>query len=334
MRRRDVLAWLAGAMAFPPHIGLVRAIALGDSVSRLPDIGVLMGLAETDPEIPRRVTIFRDALQDLGWIDGYNIRIHYRSAITADQLREQASRLVGMNPAVIVAANSVVASTLLQETRKIPVVFVTAADPIGDGFVASLAQPHGNATGFTGNLASFGDKWLELLREIAPGTTRVTAVCHPDSAPTGGAYFLQPLSAAAAAMSLDFDVALLREREDIESVMAARSPGGSVVVLPDQFTCAYRDSVVDAAARHRVPAIYPFRPFANAGGLISYGIDLLDLYQRVPSYVHRILNGTAPADLPVQSPAKIELVINQRVATGLGLSVPRIMLARADEVIE
>jgi putative tryptophan/tyrosine transport system substrate-binding protein len=334
MRRRDVLAFLAGAMAAEPHTGPVQAIGLGEFARRPRDIGLLMGLAETDPEIPRRLAIFRDALRDFGWIDGHNIRIHSRSAITADQRREQASRMVAMNPALIVASSTVVAGTLLQETREIPIVFVTAADPIGDGFVASLAHPHGNATGFTGNLSSFGDKWLELLREIAPGTTQITAVCHPDSAPVGGTYFLQPLLAAAASMSLDFDVALLREREDIESVMAARSPGGSVVILPDQFTCAHRETVVDAAARHRVPAIYPFRPFANAGGLISYGIDLLDLYQRVPSYVHRILNGAAPADLPVQSPAKIELVINRRVANGLGLSVPRIMLARADEVIE
>jgi putative tryptophan/tyrosine transport system substrate-binding protein len=336
MRRREVLALLAGAgaLAFQPHVGLVQAVGLGQPDGMQRDIGLLMGMAENDPEIPRRVAIFREALQDLGWTDGDNIRIHYRSAISADQLREHASRLIAMNPAVIVAANSVVAGILLQETRTIPILFVSASDPIGDGFVASLAQPQGNATGFTGNLSSFGDKWLELLQEIAPGTTQVTAICHRDSAPAGGAYFLQPLQAAAASMSLRLDVALLREREDIENVVAGRIPGGSIVVLPDQFTCAHREVIVEAAARHRVPAIYPFRPFADAGGLISYGIDVLDLYQRVPSYVDRILNGSAPADLPVQSSAKTELVINRRVANSLGLSVPRIMLARADEVIE
>jgi putative ABC transport system substrate-binding protein len=327
MRRREVLALLAGAMALQPHIGLVQ------SVGRPRDIGVLMGLAETDPEIPRRVAIFREALQDFGWIDGHNIRIHCRSAIAADQLRVLGSRLVAQEPAVIVASSSIVASILLQETRTIPIVFVTASDPIGDGFVASLAQPRGNATGFTGNLSSFCDKWLELLREIAPGTTHVTAVCHPDSAPAGGTYFLPPLQVVAESMSLGFDVALLREPTDIESVVAARKPGGSIVILPDQFTCAHRESIVESAARYRVPVIYPFRTFANAGGLISYGIDLLDLYRRVPSYVHHVLNGSRPADLPVQSPAKIELVVNRRVANTLGLSVPRIMLARADEVI-
>jgi putative tryptophan/tyrosine transport system substrate-binding protein len=328
MRRRQVLALLAGAIALQPPM------ALGQSLGRLRNIGVLMGLAETDPEIPRRVAIFRQALQDLGWIEGHNIRVHYRSAIEVDRLRLLGNELVALQPDVIVAASSIVASTLLRETRTIPVVFVTASDPIGDGFVASLAQPNGNATGFTGNLSSFCGKWLELLQEIAPATMHFTAVCNADSAPAGGTYFLPPLQAAAASMSLNLDVALVREPTDVESVLATRNAGGGIVVLPDQFTSAHRESIVESAARHRVPAIYPFRSFTDAGGLISYGIDVLDLYRRVPSYVHRILNGARPAHLPVQSPAKIELVINRRVATMLGLAVPRIMLVRADEVIE
>lgn len=328
MTRRAVLALLASAVA--PCLPM----ALGQSVGRLRNIGVLMGLAETDLEIPRRVAIFRQALQTLGWIEGHNIRIHYRSAIEADRLRALGNEIVALQPDVIVAASSVVASTLLRETRIIPIVFVTASDPIGDGFVASLAQPNGNATGFTGNLSSFCGKWLELLREIAPATMHFTAVCNPDSAPAGGTYFLPPLQAAAASMSLDLDVALVRVPTDIESVLATRNPGSGIVVLPDQFSSAHREFIVESAARHRVPAIYPFRSFTDAGGLISYGIDVLDLYRRVPSYVHRILNGARPADLPVQSPAKIELVINRRAATTLGLAVPRIMLVRADEVIE
>ncbi len=328
MRRREVLALLASAMApWPP-------IAIGQSLGRLRNIGVLIGLTETDPEVPRRIAIFRQALHDLGWIEGHNIRIHYRSAIEAERLRVLGNELVALQPDVIVAASSIVASTLLRETRTIPVVFVTASDPIGDGFVASLAQPKGNATGFTGNLSSFCGKWLELLQEIAPGTTHITAIFHPDSAPAGGNYFLPPLQAAAASALLGLEVAPVREVTDIESVVAARNAGGGIVVLPDQFTCAHRESIVAAAARRRVPAIYPFRPFTDAGGLISYGVDLLDLYRRVPSYVHRILNGARPADLPVQSPAKIELVINRRAASMLGLAVPRIMQARADEVIE
>lgn len=328
MRRRDLLASLAGAIALWPRM------APGLSAGRLRNIGLLMGLPETDPEIMPRLAVFRQALQDLGWIDGQNIRIHYRSAAEAGRLRMLGRELVALQPDVIIAAASLVTTTLLRETRTIPVVFVTASDPVGDGFVTSLAQPGGNATGFTGNLSSFCDKWLELLREIAPRTTHVTAMCNPASAPAGGTYFLPPLEAAAASMSLGLDLALLRDPADIERAVATRNSDGGIVVLPDQFTFVHRESIVDSAARHRVPAIYPFRPFADAGGLLSYGTDLLDLYRRVPSYVHRIVNGARPADLPVQSPAKIELVINQRAAGTLGLAVPRIMLARADEVIE
>jgi len=328
MRRRQVLALFASAMA------LSSAMALGQSLKRLRNVGVLMGLAEADPELPRCLAVFRQALQELGWIEGHNIRIHYRSAIEADRLRLLGNELIALQPDVIVASSSIVASTLLLEARTIPVVFVTASDPVGDGFVASLAQPNGNATGFTGNLSSFCGKWLELLREIAPGTTHFTALCNPDSAPAGGTYFLPALQAAAASMSLGLDVARLRESADIEDAVAARSPGSGIVVLPDQFTFVHRRSIVESAARHRAPAIYPFRPFANAGGLISYGIDVLDLYRRAPSYVHRILNGARPSDLPVQSPAKIELVINRGTARMLGLAVPRIMLVAADEVIE
>jgi len=328
MRRRTVLALLAGTMApWPPMV-------VAESIGRLRNIGVLIGLAETDPEVPRCVAIFQQALRDLGWIDGYNIRIHYRSTFEADRLRVLGNELVALQPDVIVASSSIAAGALLRETRTIPVVFVTASDPIGDGFVASLARPNGNATGFTGNLSSFCSKWLELLQEIAPGTTHVTAVCNPDSAPAGGTYYLPALQAAAASMPLSLDMAVLREPADIERAMAASGSGGGIVVLPDQFTCVHRASIAESAARHRVPAIYPFRPFAEAGGLISYGVDVLDLYRRVPSYVHRILNGARPANLPVQSPAKIELVINRRAASMLGLAVPRIMLARADEVIE
>ena len=328
MKRRDLLRLFAGGSVLWPHIGL------GQSAGGVRNVGLLIGLAETDPLMLRSVAVFREALQDLGWSEGRNIRIHHRSAVEVDRLRFLGSELIALQPDVIVASSTIVVSTLLRETHKIPIVFVTASDPIGDGFVASLAQPNGNATGFTGNLSSFCDKWLELLREIAPGTMRVTAVCHPDSAPAGGAYFLEPLQAAAASMSVDLDVAVLREPADIEGAVAGRSLANGIVVLPDQFTCAHRAAIVESAARHRVPAIYPFRPFAYAGGLISYGIDVLDLYRRTATYVHRILDGARPADLPVQSPAKVELVINRGAASMLGLSVPRIMLARADEVIE
>src|SRR5258705_13533221 len=301
MRRRDVLALLAGAMALCPPM------AFGQSFGRVRNVGVLMGLAETDPEAPRRVAIFRQALQDLGWIEGHNIRIHYRSAIEADRLRALGNELVALQPDVIVASSSIVATTLLRETRTIPVVFVTASDPIGDGFVASLAQPNRNATGFPGNFPSLCGKWLELLQEIAPGTMHFTAVCNPDSAPAGGTYFLPPLRAAAASMSLGLDVALLREPADIERVLAARNPSSGIIVLPNQLTSAYRESIVESAARHRVPAIYPFRSFTDAGGLISYGIDVLDLYRRVASSFPRILIRPRAAGPPGVSPPNNQL---------------------------
>src|SRR5260370_15793471 len=229
MRRREVLALLASAMASWP------LTAIGQSVGRVRNIGVLMGLAESDPEVLRRIAILRQALRDLGWIEGLNIRIHYRSAIEGHRRRALGEELIALPADVIIAASSIVTTTLLQETRTIPVVFVTASDPIGDGFVASLAQPNRNATGFTSNPSSFCSKWLELLQEIAPGTTHFTAMCHPDSSPAGGTYFLPPFPAAAASMSVDLDVALLHEPTDIERVLPPRSPPLRPLSLPSQF---------------------------------------------------------------------------------------------------
>jgi putative ABC transport system substrate-binding protein len=307
---------------------------LGQQFQRLHNIAVLMGLAETDPEILRRVAIFREALRELGWTEGQNVRIHYRSGIEADRMHVLVNELISPQPDIIVAGSSVGVRALLRETRTIPIVFVMASDPIGDGFVASLARPDGNATGFTGNPSSVGGKWLELLQEIAPEITHFTAIFNPDSAPGAGGYFLRPLLAAAASMSIGLDVAAVRELSEIDTAFAARNSAGGVIVLPDQFISAQRKFIVESATRHRAPTIYPFRSFAEAGGLLSYGVDLLDLYRRAPSYVDRILRGARPADLPVQAPSKIELVINLGAAAALGITVPRIMLARADEVIQ
>jgi putative tryptophan/tyrosine transport system substrate-binding protein len=328
MRRRKVCALLAGALAPWP------LITFGQSVTRPRIVGVLMGLAETDPEVSRRIAIFREVLQAQGWIEGDNIRIEWRSAVETDRIRMLGSELVALRPDVIVATSSVVASSLLRETHTIPVLFLAASDPISDGLVASLAQPNGNATGFTGNLSSLCGKWVEFLQEIAPGTTHVTAIFNPHSAAAGGGYFLPPLQTATASASLGLGVAPVHDLMEIGAVFAKRKRGCGIIVLPDQFTFAHRESIVDSASRHRIPAIYPLRSFAEAGGLISYGIDMLDLYRRAASYVHRILHGARPADLPVQSPGKIELVINLRVARMLELAVPQIMLVRADEVIE
>jgi putative tryptophan/tyrosine transport system substrate-binding protein len=328
MRRRRALALLAGSVtAWPPMM-------LGQPFERLRAIGVLIGLADSDPELQRRAAVFRHSLQELGWTENHNIRIHYRSAADVDQLRLLGNELIAMRPDVIVASSSIVARTLLLETRTIPIVFVTASDPVGDGLVAGLAQPKGNATGFTGNLSSFCGKWLQLLQEIAIGTTHFTAMFNPGSAPAADTYFLPSLQVTAATMSLRLDVARVHAIADVESAFATLDATSGIIVLPDQFANAHRYFIVESAARHRVPTIYPFRTFTNAGGLISYGVEMLDLYRRVATYVDRILKGAKPADLPVQSPAKFELVVNQRAAAMLGIVVPRIMLARADEVIE
>ena len=328
MSRRRFFTVLAGcALSWP-------AAVLGQQIERLRNVGVLLGLAEVDPEINRRIAILREALRDLGWTDGRNIRIHYRSASGVQRMQALANELVALQPDVIVAGSSMAVSALLRETRTIPIVFVTASDPVGGGFVASLAKPNGNATGFTGAPSSVGAKWLELLQEIAPDIKHFTAIFNPDSAADGGGYFLPPLQAAAASMSIELEAGAVHDLADIEGVFAARGPAGGILVLPDQFTSAHRDFIVESAARHRVPAVYPSRSFTEAGGLMSYGSDLLDLYRRTPSYVDRILRGARSADLPVQLPAKIELVINLSAASALGLTVPRIMLVRADEVIQ
>jgi putative ABC transport system substrate-binding protein len=299
-------------------------------------VGVLIGLAETDPNQPPRVAAFEQGLRDLGWSEGRNIRIHYRFAGGVDRLQMLAKEMVELQPDVIVASSGLVVLALLRETRTIPIVFVTAADPVSDGFAASLARPGGNVTGFTNDLATMGGKWLELLKEIAPAVGRVAVMFNPATAPASGSYFMPPFEAAAKSLGVSPRPMPVGGPAEIESALAGlgREPNGGLIVMADNFTSNNRGPIVAQAARHRVPAIYPFRYFATEGGLMSYGADLLDLYRRVPSYVDRILKGASPADLPVQAPAKTNLVINLKAARELGLRVPRIMLARADEVIE
>jgi putative tryptophan/tyrosine transport system substrate-binding protein len=330
MRRRDVLALLAG-FAVPLPLA-----ASAQQSERVRVIGVLIGLAENDPYIAPRLAGFQHGLQDLGWIDGRNVKVHYRSAGDAARLQTFAQELVALQPDVLVASSTPVVAALLRETRTVPIVFVTASDPIGDGFVASLAQPAGNATGFTNNLSTTGGKWLELLKEVAPATTRVAIMFNPDTAPNGGSYFLRPLESVAASVGATAVALAVSNPTEIESALAAlaRQPDTALIVMPDLFTTVHRELIVSLAARHRMPAIYPFRYFATDGGLMSYGADLIDLYRRTPSYIDRILKGARPADLPVQSPTKFEMVINLKTAKALGLTIPRIMLARADEVIE
>ncbi len=330
MRRREVLALLASVLAYWP----LRAIA--QTAERVRIIGVLFGLAENDPEIPGRVAAFEQGLRDLGWTEGRNIQIHYRFATETDRLQASAKELVLLPADVIVASSSPVVVALLRETRTMPIVFVSAADPIGDGFVASLARPGGNATGFTNNVASMGGKWVELLKEIAPGVERVAVMFNPATAPNGGSYFLQPVEAAAASIAVKSRGMPVHSAVEIAPALAAfgSAPGGGLIVMPDNFTTVHRGLIVAQAAQHKVPAIYPFRQFAIDGGLMSYGADLLDLYRRTPAYVDRILKGAKPTDLPVLAPAMFDFVINLKAAKALGLTVSRFMIARANEVVE
>ena len=237
---------------------------------------------------------------------------------------------------MLIASSSVVTAALLRETRSVPIVFATASDPVGDGLVASLARPGGNATGFTNSLDTMGGKWLELLKEIAPDVTRVAVMFNRKTAPRGGDYYLAPIESIANAAAVKTLATPVSDPTQIEDVFAslASKPGGAMIVMPDSFTTNNRKLIVEFAAKYRIPTIYPFRHFALEGGLMAYGADLIELYRRTPTYVDRILKGGKPADLPVQPPPKFELVINLNTARSLGLTAHRLLLARADEVIE
>jgi putative ABC transport system substrate-binding protein len=247
-----------------------------------------------------------------------------------------AKELIELQPEVIVAHSSPVVATLLGQTRTIPIVFVSISDPIGEGFAASFAHPGGNVTGFTNFDSSMTGKWVELLKDIAPEITRVGFLFNPQTTAGGGSYFLRPLDAAALAFKVKPVMALVHDDDEIEAAFAslAREPGAGAVLLPDVFTAAHHLLVVILAERYRVPTVYGYRFIAELGGLISYGVDVDNLFERAAIYVDRILKGAKPADLPVQAPTKFELVVNQKTAKALGLTVPPMLLAIADEVIE
>jgi ABC-type uncharacterized transport system substrate-binding protein len=330
MRRRDVLSLLGGALASWP----CRADA--QPPDRMRVIGVMIGFAETDPMAALRVANFEQGLRELGWINGRNIQIYYRLAAERGLLQAYARELIALKPDLIVAGSSFVTSTLLQESCTLPIVFVTAVNPVGDGFVSALQRPGGNLTGFTNCFPSMGGKWLELLKEIAPATARVSILYNPDTAGHSLSFFLPPVQAVAASIAIEPVVAPVRSTAEIESVIAhlARDEAQGLMVIPDSFMSVHRALVIEQALRLKVPAIYPFSYFATDGGLVACGANMLDLYRRAPVYVDRILRGSKPADLPVQAPTKVDLVVNLRTAEALGLSVPRIVIARASEVIE
>ena len=328
MKRRQFIALLGGAVAWP-------LAARAQPPERMRRIGVLMTLAADDPESPVRLTAFVQTLQELGWTDGRNVRIDTRwGGGDADRIRISAAELVALAPDVILAVGGTAVGPLLQATRTVPIVFTQTADPVGAGFVASLARPGGNATGFT--LFEFGTstKWLELLKEIAPGVTRA-AVIRDAAIPAGVGQFAV-IQAAASSFGVELRAVDVRDPGEIERAVTAlaRERHGGLIVTASAVAVAHRDQIVTLAAQHKLPAVYFQRFFVNAGGLISYGPDSIDPHRRAAGYVDRILKGEKPADLPVQAPTKYELVINLKTAKALGLTVPDTLLARADEVIE
>ena len=343
MKRRQFIKLLGGAAAAWP------LYARAQQPGPIRHIGVLVSQDPDDPEQSRRLTAFRQGLHDLGWTDGRNARVEIRwSAGNADRVRRNAAELVGLAPDVILAIGSTTLGPLQQTSRTIPIVFALVADPVGGGFVESLARPGGNATGFTLFEYSISGKWLQLLKEIAPHVTRA-AFIRDHASPSGVGQFAA-LQSAAPSVGVEVSPINLRDVPEIEQSIGtfARSSHGGLIVTSSALTVRHsglimtsgpsarlhRDLIIKLAARHKLPAIYTERSFVAAGGLISYGADYIDQYSQAASYVDRIPKGEKPADLPVQVPTKYELVINLKTAKILGLDVPPSLLARADEVIE
>ena len=331
VKRRQFLTLLGGAAAAFP-LG-----ARAQQPAQIRRVGMLIGYAENDPETQARLAAFRQAFEQLGWKEGRSVRIDYRFApASPDEARLFAKELVALHPDVLVGNSTPAAAALLRETRSIPIVFVGVSDPVGSHFVASIPQPGGSITGFTNFEPSLIGKWLQILKEVAPSVTRVAVMFNPKTAPDEGAFFLNPFEPIARPLAVEPIVSRVTDANDIESAVTAlaHKPGGSLIIMPDAFNTVHRQLIILLAARHSLPAIYPYRYQAVEGGLLSYGVDTVDLMRRAAPYVDRILKGEKPADLPVQAPVKFELVINLRAARVIGLTVPPAVIARADEVIE
>jgi putative tryptophan/tyrosine transport system substrate-binding protein len=330
MRRREFITLVAGAATAWPRA--TRA----QQPERMRRVGVLIATAADDSEGQARNAAFLQGLAQLGWTDGRNVRVDTRWATTnADELRRHAAELAALAPDVILSATgTATVAPLLQATRTVPIVFVIVIDPVGAGFVTSLARPGGNATGFTMFEYGLSGKWLELLKQIAPGVTRVAVLRDPAIASGIGQF--AALQGVAPSMRVELSPVDARDAPEIERAVTAfaHSGNGGLIVTSSPVAARHRDLIATLAARHRLPAVYGARHYVAAGGLISYGPDLIDQFRRAATYVDRILKGEKPADLPVQAPTKYELAINLKTARALGLTVPPSLLARADEVIE
>ena len=327
MRRREFTTLLGGAAVAWPFPARAQP-------ERMQRIGVLQILAEKDPESVARHAAFEQTLQTLGWTKDRNVRIDYRFATgDAERVRTYAAELLALKPDVILTSGSITVAPLLRATRTVPIVFVQVVDPVGGGLVESLARPGGNATGFTQFEYSLSGKWLELLKEIAPHVTRVAVIRDPTRGPGIGQFAV--IQAVAPSLGVELRPINALDTVEIERAVAAfsgSSNGGLIVTSGG--TGFHRDLIVPLAARHRLPAVYPFRYYVTDGGLVSYGPDTIDQFRRAAGYIDRILKGEKPADMPVQAPTKYQLVINLKTAKALGLTMPDSLLARADEVIE
>jgi len=330
MRRRQFITLLGSALAAWP------LTARAQQPDRMRRIAVLMNNAEDDPEGQARAAAFRQGLQTLGWTEGKNLSIDWHwTAGDVGRIRGNVMEVAGHPPDIIVANGRVILSEAVQVTTSIPIVFVLVNDPVGQGFISSLARPGGNVTGFTFiEYAMFG-KSLELLKKVAPAVTRVGFIFNPD---TSAYYdqFLPAFESDARQYSIKLTVARVGTKAEIDAAVAelATAPGGGLMVAPDAYTLVHRDLIVQSTARHRIPAIYSYRQLIREGGLMSYGPETSDIFRRSASYVDRILKGANPAELPAQAPVKFEFAINLKTATTLGLTVPPTVIALADEVIE
>jgi len=329
MKRREFVTLIGGVAAWP-------LAAHAQQAQRMRRIGVLIGFAETDPDVKSWFAAFRGALAKLGWTEGSNFRIELRWASDdPDKMKTFAKELVELRPDAILSVTTPVTDTLVRETQTIPIVMATVADPISSGFVTNLGRPGGNVTGFALYEPSMGGKWLELLKRTASGVARVALLFNPTtSVPIK--FYMASIQAAASSFTVQASTAPVHAQDEIEGAIAALAgnPGAGLIVMPDLFNTINRDLIIAVAARFRVPAIYFFRSFADSGGLISYGPDFAEQYPRAADYIDRILKGEKPGDLPIQMPIKVPLIINLRTANALGLDVPLGLLNAADEIIE
>jgi putative ABC transport system substrate-binding protein len=331
LNRRELAALLPSAFLSWSNTARSQAPA------PLRKVGILIGLPQTDEEVAKRSTAFREAMAQFGWAEGRNVHFEERSAGDVAGIRSAASRLVQLRPDVILTHATPATSAVQREAAGIPIVFVSVPDPVGSRFVDSLPRPAGNISGFTNFEPTIGGKWVELLNDLAPTTRRIGMIYNPETASSGatGGVYLRAAAEAAQSWGVQLVAGAVNDAGEIETVFESLAlEHGAAIVMPNVFTAAYRGTIIRLAAKHRVPTTYPFAYFVRGGGLASYGVDLTDLFRRAAGYVNAILRGARPNELPVQGPTRFELAINLGTAKELGLTVPPALLVLADEIVE